>query len=174
MFSLGELLKSCSPYRCRDSSLYRHIQTIPQDLILAPAAAWQFLHISQSHTFCILAFFVFLHVFAHFAFLHSRVFCALTRATACLPRIHCIPFTCPVLILQGPLVHISLCFTHITSYMSLHSIYVHLSRYVFILHHPCTFSATYSALSPGNSLSMLTRQCIVGGFYCTSLLSLTH
>jgi hypothetical protein len=82
-------------------------------------------------TFCALAYltcfvfshishFAFLHI-SHFTFSHSRIFCALTRATACLPRIHHIPFTCPVLILQGPLVHISLCFTHITSYMSLHS-----------------------------------------------------
>jgi hypothetical protein len=118
--------------------------------------------------------FAFSHVFTHFAFSHSHIFCALTCTTTHLPRIHCILFTCPVLILQGPLVRISLCFTHITSYMSLHSIYVHLSPYVFILHHHCTFSTTYLAPSPGNSLSMLTCQRIVGGFYCTSLLSLTH
>jgi hypothetical protein len=68
--------------------------------------------------------------FLHFAFLrilhilqssHSRVFRTLTCTTMCLPRIHRILFTCPVLILQGPLVHISLCFTCIISYMSLHS-----------------------------------------------------
>jgi len=64
---------------------------------------------------------------AHFAFSrilrisHSRVFCASTCATARLPGIHRIPFACPVLILQGPLVRISLCFTRIPSYMSLHS-----------------------------------------------------
>jgi len=52
---------------------------------------------------------------------HSRVFCASTCATARLPGIHRIPFACPVLILQGPLVRISLCFTRIPSYMSLHS-----------------------------------------------------
>jgi hypothetical protein len=103
---------------------------------------------------------------------HSRVFCALTCTTTHLPGIHHILFTCPVLILQGPLMHISLCFTYITSYISLHSHYVHLSHYVFILHHPCTFSATYLALRPGNLLSMLTCQHIVGGFYGTSLPSL--
>jgi len=66
-----------------------------------------------SHTF---------RVFAHSCiFTHSRIFHALTHATVHLPRICRIPFTCPVLILQGPLVCISLCFTHITSYMSLHS-----------------------------------------------------
>jgi len=52
---------------------------------------------------------------------HSHVFRASTCATARLPGIHRIPFTCPVLILQGPLMHISLCFTRIPSYMSLHS-----------------------------------------------------
>jgi hypothetical protein len=52
---------------------------------------------------------------------HSRIFHASTCATARLPWIHRIPFACPVLILQGPLVRISLCFTCITSYMSLHS-----------------------------------------------------
>jgi hypothetical protein len=72
------------------------------------------------HTLTYLVGFAFPHIL-HFAFLHSRVFHALTYATACLPRIHRIPFTCPVLILQDPLVHISLCFTCITSYMSLHS-----------------------------------------------------
>jgi len=65
------------------------------------------------------AFLCILHIL-HFAFLHSCVFCALTHATAHLPRIRHIPFACPVLILQGPLVHISLCFIRITSYMSLH------------------------------------------------------
>jgi len=52
---------------------------------------------------------------------HSRVFRASTCATAHLPGIHRISFACPVLILQGPLVRISPCFTRITSYMSLHS-----------------------------------------------------
>jgi hypothetical protein len=52
---------------------------------------------------------------------HSRVFCASTCTTPRLPGIHRFPFACPVLILQGPLVHISLCFTRITSHMSLHS-----------------------------------------------------
>jgi hypothetical protein len=43
-------------------------------------------------------------------------------------------------------------------------IYAHLSHYVFILHHPCMFSATYSAPRPGNSLNMLTCQRIVRSF----------
>jgi len=58
-------------------------------------------------------------VFPHIS--HSCIFRAWTCATARLLGIHCIPFACPVLILQGPLVRISLCFTRITSYMSLHS-----------------------------------------------------
>jgi hypothetical protein len=52
---------------------------------------------------------------------HSRVFRVSTCTTARLPGIHRIPFACPVLILQGPLVHISLGFTRIISHMSLHS-----------------------------------------------------
>jgi hypothetical protein len=64
---------------------------------------------------------------------------------------------------------VSLAFHHI--YLCI-PLYVHLSYQLFILHHPCTFSATYSAPRPGNSLSMLTRQHIVRGFYFTSLLSL--
>jgi len=78
------------------------------------------------HTFCDPTQFI-IHALAYlagFAFLHishSCIFCTLTCATARLPGIHHIPFTCPVLILRGPLVHISLCFTRITSYMSLHS-----------------------------------------------------
>jgi hypothetical protein len=90
--------------QCRDSSLYRCIQNISHNLILAPTAMWPYLH------FCI-----FMH-FAYFMFSHFhalRVFRALTCTITCLPRIHCIPFTCPVLILQGPLVHILLYFTHI-------------------------------------------------------------
>jgi len=142
------------PHRCRDSSLYGHVQTILQDLILdllkrgdlrnfrnfahfafqIPRVFRAFcvsdsLHFHASHilrTFhdptqfviralTYLAGFMFLHIS------HSRVFHTLTCATTHLPGIHCIPFACPVLILQGPLVHISLCFTRITSYMSLHS-----------------------------------------------------
>jgi hypothetical protein len=64
---------------------------------------------------------------------------------------------------------VSLAFHHI--YLCI-PLYVHLSYQLFILHHLCTFSATYSAPRPGNSLSMLTRQHIVRGFYFTSLLSL--
>jgi hypothetical protein len=126
--------------RCRDSSLYGHVQTIWQDLILdllqcsdfrgfctfCIFCIFAFSHISHfriPHAFCDLTHFAFhvLTYLAHFMFSHSRVFCALTRATTCLPRIHPILFACPVLILQGPLVCISLCFTRITSYMSLHS-----------------------------------------------------
>jgi hypothetical protein len=70
------------------------------------------------HALAYLAGFAFPHISC---ISHSRVFRASTCATAHLPGIHCIPFACPVLILQGPLVHISLCFTRITSYISLHS-----------------------------------------------------
>jgi hypothetical protein len=52
---------------------------------------------------------------------HSRVFRVSTCATMRLPGIHRIPFACPVLILQGPLVRISLGFTRVISHMSLHS-----------------------------------------------------
>jgi len=76
-------------------------------------------HFVHSHILWVSRFRVF-HI-SHFMFSHSCIFCALTHATARLPRIHRIPFACPVLILQGPLVRISLCFTRITSYMSLHS-----------------------------------------------------
>jgi len=80
-------------------------------------------HIFRNPThfaFCALTYLAFSHI-SHFTFSHSRVFCALTHATARFPRICRIPFTCPILILQGPLVRISLCFTRITSDMSLHS-----------------------------------------------------
>jgi len=152
-------------FRCRDSSLYGHVQTISQDLILdllkrgdlcdfrvfTYIVCFTFLHVLRFHasrvfrvsdflrfhashilrTFCDPTQFIF-HALAylvgfvfprisHFAFLHSHIFCALTCATPCLPGIHCIPFACPVLILQGPLVRISLCFTCIISHMSLHS-----------------------------------------------------
>jgi hypothetical protein len=65
------------------------------------------------------------------------------------------------------------CVSHFVSLASHHiclciPIYVHLSHQLFILHHPCTFSATYSAPRPGNLLSMLTCQQIVRGFYFTS------
>jgi len=66
-------------------------------------------------TCCSMAIFFRIFPFLHFC--ASCIFCATMR----LPRIHHIPFACPVLILQGPLVRISLCFIHITSYMSLHS-----------------------------------------------------
>jgi hypothetical protein len=114
------------------------------------------------HALTYLAGFAFPHIS------HSRVFRASTCATARLPGIHRIPFTCLVLILQGPLVRISLCFTCITSYMSLHS---HLCSFISLcvyITSPCMFSATYLAPRPGNSLSMLTRQRIVRGFYFTS------
>jgi len=116
-------------------------------------------HFTYSHISRVSHFRIF--CISHFAFLHFLCFDTRYHAP---PRIHCIPFTCPVLILRGQLVCISLCFTRITSCLYI-PIYVHLSRYVFILHHPCTFSATYLAPSPGNSLSMLTCQRIVGGFW---------
>jgi hypothetical protein len=52
---------------------------------------------------------------------HSHVFRISACATVRLPGVHHILFTCPVLILQGPLVHISLGFTRVISHMSLHS-----------------------------------------------------
>jgi hypothetical protein len=69
------------------------------------------------------------------------------------------------------------CVSHLVSLALYHicpciHIYVHLPHDVFILHHPCMFSATYLAPRPGNLLSMLTRQRIVRGFYGTSLPSL--
>jgi len=68
-----------------------------------------------------LAGFVFSRISCISHILHSRVFRTSTCATARLPGIHRILFACPVLILQGPLVHISLGFTRIISHMSLHS-----------------------------------------------------
>jgi hypothetical protein len=76
---------------------------------------------------------------------HSHVFRASTCATMRLPGINHIPFTCPVLILQGPLVHISLGFTCIISHMSLHS-------------HLCSFSSLCVYItSPLYVLALLTR-----------------
>jgi len=81
-----------------------------------------FVHLTYCTHFTIPQFtFRALAYLACFVFSHSRIFRALTCTTARLPGIHRIPFACPVLILQGPLVCISLCFTCITSYMSLHS-----------------------------------------------------
>jgi hypothetical protein len=101
------------------------------------------------------------------------VFCALAYLAGFAFRV----FTFSHVLSSSSKVH--WCIFHFVS-LALHHIclhipiYVHLSRYVFILHHPCMFSATYSAPSPGNSLSMLTCQRIVGGFYFTSLPSLRH
>jgi hypothetical protein len=77
-------------------------------------------HFALSHfcSFCVFAFSCMLHISCS---LRSRIFfCTLTCTTVRLPRVHRIPFAYPVLILQGPLVCILLCFTHIISYMSLH------------------------------------------------------
>jgi len=84
-------------------------------------ALFAFLRISRISHFAFSAY------FAHFAFprisciSHSHIFHASTCATTRLPGIHRILFACPVLILQGPLVRISLGFTCIISHMSLHS-----------------------------------------------------
>jgi len=111
-------------------------------------------------TFCILAYlarFMFSHI-SHFAFF--ALWHALLRAS-----LGSIAFHLHVLSSSSK-VHwcifhfVSLALHHICLYIP---IYVHLSCYVFILHHPCTFSTTYSAPSPGNSLSMLICQRIVGG-----------
>jgi hypothetical protein len=66
----------------------------------------------------------------------------LMHTTTCLPRIHSIPFACPVLILQGPLVRISLCFTCIISYLSLHfhlcsliSLFVYITSPLYVWHY---------------------------------------
>jgi len=101
---------------------------------------WHLLQCGHLHNFCAFRIFCTFYVFALSQFLHFCTFAylmhftfscmlhilcsshshALMRATMRLPRIHRIPFVCPVLVLQGPLVRISLCFTHIISYMSLH------------------------------------------------------
>jgi hypothetical protein len=133
--------------QCRDSSLYGRVQTILQDLILDLLQCGDF-HVF--HVFCILAFFALWHVLLH-ASLGSIAFCLHVLSSS--SKVHWCVFH-----------FVSLALHHICLYFP---IYVHLSCYVFILHHPRTFSATYSALSPGNSLSMLTCQCIVGGFYLT-------
>jgi hypothetical protein len=205
-------------FHCRDSSLYGHVQTISQDLILdllkrgdlcdfrvfTYITCFTFSHVScfhASHIFCISDFshfhashilctfcnptqFVFCALaylvgftfprISHFVFLHSRIF-ALWHV---LPHasLGSITFCSHVLFLSSK---VHWCIFHFVSLALYHiclciPIYVHLSHYVFILHHPCMFSATYSAPRPGNLLSMLIRQRIVGGFWGTSLPSLTH
>jgi hypothetical protein len=145
---IERLIRCIAVRRCRDSSLYGRVQTILQDLILDLLKCGDlrvFAHISfrisyisrLSRISCSHFFRAFrvptqfairaLTYLAGFAFLrilrisHSRVFHASTCTTAHLPGIHRIPFACPVLILQGPLVRISLGFTCIISHMSLHS-----------------------------------------------------
>jgi len=123
-------------------------------------------------------------VSAHFAFPRisrfraSRVFHILTFFTLqhALPRasLGSIAFRLHVLSSSSK---VHWCVSHLVSLALYHicpciPIYVHLSHYVFILHHPCMFSTTYLAPRPRNSLSMLTRQCIERGFYFTTLPSL--
>jgi len=111
---------------------------------------------------------------SHFAFSHSRVF-VLWHVLPC-TSLGSIAFRSHVLSSSSK---VHRCVFHFVS-LALHhiflciSIYVHLSHYVFILHHPCTFSTTYLAPRPGNLLSMLTHQRIVGDLGGTSLPSLTH
>jgi hypothetical protein len=132
-------------------------------------------HISRSHTVrnsrthVSRGFRIFAH-FAYFAFSRFSRFDMRYRAPPWDPS-----HSVRIVLSSSSKVHwcvshfISLAFHHICLCIP---IYVHLSHYVFILHHPCTFSATYSAPRPGNSLSMLTRQRIVRGFYLTSFPSL--
>jgi hypothetical protein len=136
---------------------------LTNDAHLAFPHSSQFAHSRISRVSHFRAFCVF-HILAFFALRH-----ALPRAS-----LGSIAFRSHVLSSSSK-VHwcvshfVSLAFHHICLCIP---IYVHLSHYVFILHHPCTFSATYSAPRPGNSLSMLTRQRIVGGFDLTTLPSL--
>jgi len=143
-----------------------HISRILHFRFLAFSCISHIAHISRSHTvhilhtcishrFRISAFFALWHALPHTS-LGSIAFRLHVLSSS--SKVH----WCVFHFVSLALYHICLCIP----------IYVHLSRYVFILHHPCTFSATYSALRPGNSLSMLTRQHIVGGFYFTSLPSL--
>jgi hypothetical protein len=95
-----------------------------------------FSHISHFHISHIFTYLTFSHI-SHFhtnCIFHAlHVFCTLMYATMHLPRIHRTLFACPVLVLQGPLVHISLCFTHIISYISLHiHLYSLISLFVYI------------------------------------------
>jgi hypothetical protein len=153
--------------RFRTFRIYRafrisHLSHISRFRFLAFSRISRIMHISRSHTvrnsrtrifrvFRILAFFTFRH--------------ALPRAS-----LGSIAFRSHVLSSSSK---VHWCVSHLVSLALYHicpciHIYVHLSHYVFILHHPCMFSATYSALRPGNSLGMLTRQRIVRGFYGTS------
>jgi hypothetical protein len=138
---------------CRDLSFCGHVWSISHDLILAPTAMWPS---SRFHTFTIFMFFMLWHALlctslGSIAF-HSHVLCLSSKVHWC---VFCF--------VSLTLYHICLCI----------SIYVHLSRYLFILHHPWMFSTTYLVLSPGDSLSMLTCQHI-GRFLLTSLPSPAH
>jgi len=140
--------------------IFAHLTNYAQ-LAIPHSSQFAHSHISQaSHSrafriFCILVFFAFRH--------------ALPRAS-----LGSIAFRSHVLSSSSK---VHWCVSHLVSLALYHicpciHIYVHLYHYVFILHHPCMFSATYSAPRPGNSLSMLTRQRIVRSFYWTSLPSL--
>jgi hypothetical protein len=116
--------------------------------------------------FCAYCIFCSLRILAFFALWHalpcaslgSIAFCSHVLSSS--SKVH----WCIFRFVSLALYHICLCIP----------IYVHLSCYVFTLHHPCTFSATYLAPNPGNSLNMLTCQRRVRVFHFTSLPSLTH
>jgi len=143
-------------FRIQIPCVFAHLTNYAH-LAIPHSSQFTHLHISQvSHSrafrvFRILVFFTFRHALSH-ASLGPIAF-----------RLHVLSSSSKV----------HWCISHLVSLALYHicpciHIYVHLSHYVFILHHPCTFSATYSAPRPGNSLSMLTRQRIVRGFYYTS------
>jgi hypothetical protein len=150
---------------------YSHILHISQ------SCTFHILHTRISCTFCIvrLSQFSCFHTYCIFCALCVLMFFALWHA---LPHTSLGSITfCLHILSSSSKVH--WCIFHFVSLASYHlclciPIYVHLSHYVFTLHHPCMFSATYSALSPGNSLSMLTHHCRVRGFHFTSLPPLTH
>jgi len=129
---------------------YAHL-TFPHSSQFAHSRISRVSHFRAFCIFCILAFFALRHALPRASLgsiaFRSHVLSSSSKVHWCVSHFVSLAFH-----------HICLCIP----------IYVHLSHYVFILHHPCTFSATYSAPRPGNSLSMLTRQRIVRGFYWTS------
>jgi hypothetical protein len=126
---------------------YAHL-AIPHSLQFTHSHISQVSHSHAFRVFCILAFFAFQHVLLR-ASLGSIAFCSHVLFSS--SKVH----WCVSHLVSLALYHICPCI----------HIYVCLSHYVFILHHPCMFSATYLAPRPGNSLSMLIRQRIVRVFF---------
>jgi hypothetical protein len=153
IFHTSHILASFAHFAFHIPHVFAHLTNYAH-LAIPHSSQFAHSHISQvSHSrafrvFRILAFFVFRHALpcaslGSIAF-HSHVLSSSSKVHWCVSHL------------------VSLVLYHICPCIH---IYVHLSHYVFILHHPCMFSTTYSAPRPGNSLSMLTRQCIVRGFY---------